>query len=266
MLVCQCIVNNWFVVMDGYAAMTGSEFTRLYFISFYFVATVFVLNLVRRHPRRRHGHHRGGHAHHPGRAELRDIDDDDEARFLNSDEQAEEVRRAERKWPPAPRSPGGARAGEAGVRRMMSLGIDEQIGDDVAQQRWRRRSGTRASRSARLWNPGAFAALSQARERRGDEETLSLAELRGRAGVPRRRRRKDAMTPDRQRLSGGCHARRRAGAGAGACARGMIVRGRRSRLRWAPGIGQRPPAARAHVLDSSGRGEGSVGQSTMGAL
>ena len=26
MLVCQCIVNNWFVVMDGYATMTGNEF------------------------------------------------------------------------------------------------------------------------------------------------------------------------------------------------------------------------------------------------
>ena len=46
MLVCQCIVNNWFVLMDGYAAMSGSEFARLYFISFYFIATVFVLNLV----------------------------------------------------------------------------------------------------------------------------------------------------------------------------------------------------------------------------
>ena len=32
--------------MDGYAAMTGSELSRLYFISFYFIATVFVLNLV----------------------------------------------------------------------------------------------------------------------------------------------------------------------------------------------------------------------------
>lgn len=45
-LICQCIVNNWFVLMDGYAAMTGSELSRLYFISFYFIATVFVLNLV----------------------------------------------------------------------------------------------------------------------------------------------------------------------------------------------------------------------------
>ena len=89
MLVCQCIVNNWFVVMDGYAAMTGNEFTRLYFISFYFVATVFVLNLVivvildaamaiieADIPII------------PDVQNLGDIDDDDEARFLNSDEQA----------------------------------------------------------------------------------------------------------------------------------------------------------------------------------
>ena len=33
---------------------------------------------------------------------LGDIDDDDEARFLNSDEQAEEVSARKRKWPPAP--------------------------------------------------------------------------------------------------------------------------------------------------------------------
>ena len=45
-LVCQCVVNNWFVIMDGYVAMSGTELTRIYFITFYFIATVFVLNLV----------------------------------------------------------------------------------------------------------------------------------------------------------------------------------------------------------------------------
>ena len=37
---------EWFIVMDGYVAMSGTELTRVYFISFYFIATVFVLNLV----------------------------------------------------------------------------------------------------------------------------------------------------------------------------------------------------------------------------
>ena len=46
LLVCQCIVNNWFIVMDAYTAVTDTQWTRLYFIAFYFIATVFVLNLV----------------------------------------------------------------------------------------------------------------------------------------------------------------------------------------------------------------------------
>ena len=46
LLICQCIVNNWFIVMDAYTAVTGTPWTRLYFFAFYFIATVFVLNLV----------------------------------------------------------------------------------------------------------------------------------------------------------------------------------------------------------------------------
>lgn len=46
LLVCQCIVNNWFIVMDAYTAVTDTQWTRLYFFAFYFIATVFVLNLV----------------------------------------------------------------------------------------------------------------------------------------------------------------------------------------------------------------------------
>ena len=120
MLVCQCIVNNWFVVMDGYAAMTGNEFTRVYFISFYFIATVFVLNLVivvildaamaiieADTPII------------PDVQNLGDVDDDDEARFVRLDEEAEGEARAEEEIAAGAAAGAGAEQ-ERGLRRMMS--------------------------------------------------------------------------------------------------------------------------------------------------
>lgn len=42
-----CVVNNWFVVMDGVTAASGKTWEApLFFVSFYFVVVVFVLNVV----------------------------------------------------------------------------------------------------------------------------------------------------------------------------------------------------------------------------
>ncbi|MFN3504403.1 MAG: hypothetical protein ACK4ZJ_19340, partial [Allorhizobium sp.] len=42
------VVNNWFVIMDGFVAAAGTRWARLFFIAFYVTAVIIVLNLVRR--------------------------------------------------------------------------------------------------------------------------------------------------------------------------------------------------------------------------
>lgn len=41
-----CVVNNWHVVMDGYAAATDSPWSRAFFIIFWTIAVTFTLNVV----------------------------------------------------------------------------------------------------------------------------------------------------------------------------------------------------------------------------
>lgn len=42
-----CVVNNWFIIMDGVTAASGDTWLApLFFVSFYFVVVVFVLNVV----------------------------------------------------------------------------------------------------------------------------------------------------------------------------------------------------------------------------
>lgn len=41
-----CVVNNWFIIMDGFASATRSNFSRTFFIAFYVLAVLLVLNLV----------------------------------------------------------------------------------------------------------------------------------------------------------------------------------------------------------------------------
>jgi two pore calcium channel protein len=41
-----CIVNNWYVIMDAYAVVTHSPWSRVFFISFWAVAVAFTLNVV----------------------------------------------------------------------------------------------------------------------------------------------------------------------------------------------------------------------------
>lgn len=41
-----CVVNKWYVIMDGYATATRSRWTRTFFIAFWAVAVVFTLNVV----------------------------------------------------------------------------------------------------------------------------------------------------------------------------------------------------------------------------
>lgn len=41
-----CVVNKWYVIMDGYATATNSRWTRTFFIAFWAVAVVFTLNVV----------------------------------------------------------------------------------------------------------------------------------------------------------------------------------------------------------------------------
>lgn len=39
------IVNNWFIIMDGFVAVSGTQWSRVYFLCYYFVMVVVVLNL-----------------------------------------------------------------------------------------------------------------------------------------------------------------------------------------------------------------------------
>jgi two pore calcium channel protein len=41
-----CVVNKWYVIMDGYAAATGSKWSRTFFMAFWAIAVVFTLNVV----------------------------------------------------------------------------------------------------------------------------------------------------------------------------------------------------------------------------
>ncbi|KAG0601477.1 hypothetical protein M758_11G114500 [Ceratodon purpureus] len=41
-----CVVNKWYVFMDAYAAVTGTRWTRAYFIAFWAIAVAFTLNVV----------------------------------------------------------------------------------------------------------------------------------------------------------------------------------------------------------------------------
>ena len=41
-----CIVNNWYVIMDAYAIVTESAWSRVFFVSFWAVAVAFTLNVV----------------------------------------------------------------------------------------------------------------------------------------------------------------------------------------------------------------------------
>ncbi|XP_024379909.1 two pore calcium channel protein 1 isoform X1 [Physcomitrium patens] len=41
-----CVVNKWYVIMDGYAAATNSRWSRIYFMAFWAIAVVFTLNVV----------------------------------------------------------------------------------------------------------------------------------------------------------------------------------------------------------------------------
>ncbi|XP_024360131.1 two pore calcium channel protein 1 isoform X1 [Physcomitrium patens] len=41
-----CVVNKWYVIMDGYAAATNSRWSRIYFMTFWAIAVVFTLNVV----------------------------------------------------------------------------------------------------------------------------------------------------------------------------------------------------------------------------
>jgi len=39
------IVNNWYVIMDGFVAASGTQWSRLYFVTYYVVSVIIVLNL-----------------------------------------------------------------------------------------------------------------------------------------------------------------------------------------------------------------------------
>ena len=41
-----CIVNNWYVIMDAYAVITQTPWSRSFFISFWAIAVAFTLNVV----------------------------------------------------------------------------------------------------------------------------------------------------------------------------------------------------------------------------
>jgi len=41
-----CVVNKWYVIMDGYAAATNSKWSRAFFMAFWAIAVVFTLNVV----------------------------------------------------------------------------------------------------------------------------------------------------------------------------------------------------------------------------
>ena len=39
------VVNNWFVIMEGYAIATGSDWSRIFFMSFY-IFTMIVMTII----------------------------------------------------------------------------------------------------------------------------------------------------------------------------------------------------------------------------
>ena len=41
-----CVVNKWYVIMDGYAAATKNKWSRIYFMAFWAIAVVFTLNVA----------------------------------------------------------------------------------------------------------------------------------------------------------------------------------------------------------------------------
>jgi two pore calcium channel protein len=41
-----CVVGNWYIIMEGYAAATGSNWSRVYFILFWFITVAFTLSVV----------------------------------------------------------------------------------------------------------------------------------------------------------------------------------------------------------------------------
>lgn len=41
-----CIVNNWYVIMDAYAVVSGTAWSRAFFVAFWAVAVAFTLNVV----------------------------------------------------------------------------------------------------------------------------------------------------------------------------------------------------------------------------
>lgn len=41
-----CVVNKWYVIMDGYAVATNSKWSRMYFMAFWAIAVVFTLNVA----------------------------------------------------------------------------------------------------------------------------------------------------------------------------------------------------------------------------
>lgn len=41
-----CIVNNWYVIMDAYAVVTQTPWSRSFFISFWAIAVTFTLNVI----------------------------------------------------------------------------------------------------------------------------------------------------------------------------------------------------------------------------
>ena len=252
MLVCQCIVNNWFVVMDGYAAMTGNEFTRVYFISFYFIATVFVLNLVivvildaamaiieADTPII------------PDVQNLGDVDDDDEARFVRLDEEAEGEARAEEEIAAGAAAGAGAEQ-ERGLRRMMSHQPRDSTsaGADVFVAPPETNKGK--SQRAILDFSSKLSALSKHDSDDIDEETVSLGGASPRSAAAAD---DDSMfDPDRQRLSGGAT---RVGARvlAQASARGMSGGLSRTRLQGpGSGNGRRPRGRMSLIARDEGEG------------
>ena len=198
MLVCQCIVNNWFVVMDGYVAMTGSQFTRVYFFTFYFIATVFVLNLVivvildaamaiieADTPII------------PDVQNLGDIDDDDDARFALDEETEMKQREAEQEMAEGAAA-GGGKAQEQGLQRMMSESATSDV--FVAPASTNKGKSQRAildfrSKLAAITNDGTDS----------DEEEISLAVQLGTVtrGTAPSAEDTSPFDPNRQRLSGG---------------------------------------------------------------
>lgn len=45
-LFCVLVVNNWFVIVDGFAAVSNRDLARVYFLAFYVVGVLLFLNIV----------------------------------------------------------------------------------------------------------------------------------------------------------------------------------------------------------------------------